>query len=140
MLRRLFAKGLDFSKSYVVEFNVDFEVWPPPLEALQILQAEFSGAEVCEDTECGGGCVLFKLISKLTYNLVIETQAKATELVDQYGGRCESWVYCMTKWLTICVYLEAPFRPAFIGSTPAGGGFEVIFNTQIPSSTLRLVP
>jgi hypothetical protein len=91
VFRRLLAKGLDFSKSYVIDFNVDFSTWPPKQEAVQLLQAEFPGAKVYEDAEDGGGYVLFKLNSKLTYDLVIQTQAKATALVAKYGGRCESW-------------------------------------------------
>ena len=91
VLRRLLAKGFDFSKAQLIDFNVDFEDWPPAQEAIQALQAEFHGVEACEDSENGGGYVLFKMNSILSYDLVIETQAKATHLVAKYGGRCESW-------------------------------------------------
>lgn len=91
VLRRLYAKGFDFSKSYIIDFNVDFNQWPPPEKAISAIKGNFQGATVHDDPENGGGYILFKISCMLTYELVMETQAKATALVAEYGGRCESW-------------------------------------------------
>jgi hypothetical protein len=91
VLRRLSAKGFDFSKSYIIDFNVDFDQWPPSEKAVNAIKDAFPEVKVHDDDENGGGYMLFKLNCLLTYELVMETQAKATALVAEYGGRCESW-------------------------------------------------
>ena len=37
------------------------------------------------------GYAQFHIVSKLTYELVTETQKNVTENLKQYGGWCESW-------------------------------------------------
>lgn len=91
VFRKLSSKGFDFSKVYTIDFNVDFNQWPPSTSAVQILNANFPGVKVYEDDDGKGGYVLFKLHDKLTYELVMSTQAKASALVASFGGHCESW-------------------------------------------------
>ncbi len=43
-----------------------------------------------EDDE-GGGYVLVKVHSMISYEWVVETQARASDLVAADGGRCDSW-------------------------------------------------
>jgi hypothetical protein len=91
VLRRMRSRGFDFSKEHVIDFNVDFDDWPPAFEAMRALQGAFPGASVYEDADSEDRFVLFKIKSVLTYELVVNTQARATGLVQKYGGRCESW-------------------------------------------------
>lgn len=91
VFRKLFSKGFDFSKVYAIDFNVDFDQWPPSIEALQTISNSFPGAKVYENDDGKGGYVLFKIQDKLTYELVMNTQAKASALAAPFGGRCESW-------------------------------------------------
>lgn len=91
VLRRMRSRGFDFSKEYVIDFNVDFDDWPPPPGALQALQSSFPGASIYEDSDSGDRFVLFKVKSILTYDFVVGTQAKASNLVQKYAGRCDSW-------------------------------------------------
>lgn len=89
VLRRLEVKGFDFTQPCTIDFNVDFDQWPPCREAISVLDRNYPGAKLYGDDE--DGYILFKIDGLLTYNLVIKIQAEATALVAQYGGRCESW-------------------------------------------------
>jgi hypothetical protein len=91
VFRKLSSSGFDFTKLYTIDFNIDFDQWPPAAETIQIIQKTFPGAKVYEDDDANGGYILFKLQAKLTYELVMDTQAKASVLVAPFGGRCESW-------------------------------------------------
>ena len=91
VFRKLSSKGFDFSKVYAIDFNIDFDQWPPSTEAVQTISNVFPGAKVYEDDDGKGGYVLFQLNAKLTYELVISTQTRANALVAPLGGRCESW-------------------------------------------------
>jgi len=91
VFRRLNSKGFDFSKTYILDFNIDFDHWPPSERAIQAVQAVFPGAKLHEDEEDGSGYVLFQINGLLTYECVMETQARASALVADYGGKCDSW-------------------------------------------------
>lgn len=91
VFRKLHSKGFDFSKVYTIDFNVDFDSWPPSAEAIAALKGAFPDAKIYEEEDGEDGYILFKLEAPLTYELVTSTQVKASELVNRYGGRCESW-------------------------------------------------
>lgn len=91
VFRRLESDGFDFSAEYEIDFNVDFADWPPHPDALTWLQARYSYVKAYEPEENFNGYVQFKIRSKLTYSLVVDTQAEATSGTGQYGGICESW-------------------------------------------------
>lgn len=91
VLRRLEDSGFDFSKTYEIDFNVDFRSWPPSQEALNILAKEYGVIEVFEPEEESEGYVLFNIHSIVSYELIIDTQRKATSLMSTFGGVCESW-------------------------------------------------
>jgi hypothetical protein len=91
VFRRLNAKGFDFSRSHIIDFNVDFDQWPPSKKAISAITNAFPEVRMYDDSESGGGYMIFNLSCVLTYELVMETQAKATALVAEYGGRCETW-------------------------------------------------
>lgn len=89
VLRGLKEKGFDFTKPYTVDFNIDFDKWPPCTEAIDAIRVAYPNAKIYDKD--GEGYVLFKADNFLTYDFVIQTQSEATELVAQYGGKCESW-------------------------------------------------
>ena len=95
VFRRLEANGLDFAKEYNVDFNVDFQNWPPPAEALKELRAKYENVKVVEPETVGGkeyrGYVVFNVRSVVTYELVTSVQTQLTKLMKQYGGCCDSW-------------------------------------------------
>ena len=94
--RRLQRAGFDLRKTYSIDFNVDFDSWPPPKEAVEILKAKFPKLKLLDPDEEAikegrNGYILFQIEDKLTYDLVIRIQEDVTNLVKKYGGVCESW-------------------------------------------------
>lgn len=91
VLRRLEDSGFDFSITWEIDFNVDFNCWPPSQEALNILEKEYGAIEVFEPEEESDGYILFNITSIVSYDLIMDTQRKASSLVSTFGGVCESW-------------------------------------------------
>jgi hypothetical protein len=46
VLREIEAGGFDFSKPTLIDFNVDFETWPPPKNAVDVLAQDFPGLKI----------------------------------------------------------------------------------------------
>ena len=91
VLRRLKDNGFDFTKEYEIEFNVDFDNWPPPEEAINKVKENYPNTEIVEPEEGYEGYLLFQVRVKVSYDLVTSIQRKVSELVKPYGGVCESW-------------------------------------------------
>jgi hypothetical protein len=91
VLRGMEECGFDFSSAAIIDFNVDFEPWPPQPAALVVLRARFRGAEVIEPEGDFRGYVQFQVEAPVTYELVIRMQREVTDLMRPYGGYCESW-------------------------------------------------
>ncbi len=91
VLKRLDESGFDFSKPTTIDFNVDFDSWPPHPDAIAKLR-EFAGSiQVYEPDGEYNGYILFNIYQVLSYGLVTEIQEKFTTLMADYGGVCESW-------------------------------------------------
>lgn len=91
VFRRLEASDFDFTAEYEIDFNVDFEHWPPHPDAIAWLQSNYPHVEIYKPEDDFSGYVQFKIRSKVNYTLVINTQAEVTRSMQQYGGLCESW-------------------------------------------------
>jgi hypothetical protein len=91
VFRRLGANEFDFSKEVHIDFNIDFDTWPPSPELMAVLESRFSNVEVYVPDPSGDGYVQITLCALLTYDLVMATQASLTALAAPYGGICESW-------------------------------------------------
>lgn len=91
VFRRLQSSGFDFSQVYAVDFNVDFKPWPPSPMALQLLQQKYGKLTLHPPEGNSLGYVQFQIVGKLSYELVISTQAQASQEMASYGGVCESW-------------------------------------------------
>lgn len=90
-LRRLEGVGFDFQKPCTVDFNVDFDDWPPPADALALLGSNFPSATIHDPSDDSDGYVQFQVFETLSYALVTGIQAKVSAWVGPYGGVCESW-------------------------------------------------
>jgi hypothetical protein len=90
VLRRMKARGFDFGQPCLVDFNVDFDSWPPPRAALTRLEQQFPSSKAYPSAE-GGGYVQFQIYGRLTYELVTNTQRVVSEEMAKFGGVCESW-------------------------------------------------
>ena len=91
VLRRLQEKGFDFSKSYVIDFIVDFKQWPPAQQALNDIRTRFPNTTEYVDDVSGNGSLTVKVEAVLTYQLVIDTQRQLTDAAEKSGGWCNSW-------------------------------------------------
>ena len=91
VFRRLQAHGFDFSRSYSVDYNVDFEEWPPSSEALVYLEREFGPLGLYAPEDDFGGYVQFQVEGPVTYERVMAVQARVSAAMEPYGGVCESW-------------------------------------------------
>ena len=91
VLRRMKQADFDFGKPCTIDFNVDFDEWPPSEAAIHTLKREYQSAKVFEPTSEDEGYIQFQLHELLTYELVVGTQEHVTAMMEPYGGRCESW-------------------------------------------------
>ena len=91
VLRRLQASGFDFDSEHRIDFNVDFESWPPPVTFLEQLRATYPDALVVNPDQNGNGYVTFVVWSRVTYQLVTFVQQSVSQLAGPFGGVCESW-------------------------------------------------
>lgn len=91
VFRRLESEGFDFSKSYTVDFNVDFETWPPSEVATKRLQSLIGKFESFEPDEEFDGYLLFQVTMKLNYEKVMSIQREVSAAMAPFGGICGSW-------------------------------------------------
>lgn len=91
VLRRMESKGFDFRKPHEIEFNVDFNSWPPAKEAIDALKREYPSVLIYPQMDSDPGYVQFRLFGLVSYNLVTKTQTFASDLMRPFGGVCESW-------------------------------------------------
>ena len=90
VLRRMKARGFDFDKPGLIDFNVDFDSWPPSEAALTRLGQQFPSSKAHPASD-GGGYVQFQVYGKLTYELVVNTQRVVSQEMAEFDGVCESW-------------------------------------------------
>ncbi len=91
VLRRLQETGFDFAVATDIDFNVDFETWPPSGDAIESLYLSYNSIEIYKPEDEYEGYILITINEFLTYNFVVETQQKITKIVSRFGGVCESW-------------------------------------------------
>jgi hypothetical protein len=91
VFRRLASGGFDFSASHSIDFNVDFDSWPPSPEFVTTLKAQYPKLQVLEPSDGYRGYIQFVVDTKLTYELVMFVQSAVSSLAAPYGGICESW-------------------------------------------------
>ncbi|MBT9495569.1 MAG: ribonuclease E inhibitor RraB [Paucibacter sp.] len=89
VLRRMKARDFDFEQPCLIDFNVDFEVWPPSETAMRMLEQQYPSTKAYPSGT--GGYVQFQIYGKLTYDLVICTQRDVSQEMAEFGGVCESW-------------------------------------------------
>ena len=91
VLRNMEERGFDFSKPASIDFNVDFETWPPAKRAVNVLARQYPDLEIHEPEGEFAGEITFQVSDRVTYELVMRIQREVTKLMVPFGGRCESW-------------------------------------------------
>lgn len=89
VLRRMDASGFDFEEPCLIDFNVDFDCWPPSDAAMQMLYEMHSNSKAIS-LEGEGGYVCFHIHARLSYELVVNIQRLVSERMASFGGVCES--------------------------------------------------
>jgi len=91
VFRRLAASGFDFQKSWIVDYNVDFEDWPPTAAAMELLRELYGELVLYPLEDDSAGYVQFQITGLVTYEGVISVQLRTSAAMRPYGGVCESW-------------------------------------------------
>ena len=91
VLRRMKASGFDFEVKTDIDFNVDFDDWPPAPELIELLGNQFAIVKMYEPDEHGSGYIRIVLNAVVTYDLVIFIQSSVSELAAPFDGVCQSW-------------------------------------------------
>lgn len=91
VLRRMVEDGFNFNEEVDIDFNIDFEKWPPCEEVLEVLHAQFPRMEIYSPDAHGSGYVQIVITAVVTYDLVMFMQASVSEMVAKFGGVCDSW-------------------------------------------------
>lgn len=87
VFRSLNKSGFPFDREAEIDFNIDFEAWPPQSEALKTLQTKLKDVHISVQEDH----IQVTIKDYLTYELVIDLQNILTELTEPYGGECNSW-------------------------------------------------
>jgi len=74
VMRRLASSGFDFAKTYDIDFNVDFEEWPPAKPALSWMSDHFTSVVIHDPEDGSRGYVRLVVRGKVTYELVTAVQ------------------------------------------------------------------
>ena len=91
VFRRLVDHGFDFSKTYSVDFNIDFEAWPPPALAIAKLESMYGTVTLYPPDENLDGYAQFQVHGRVTYEGVTSVQRNASAAMQSFGGVCDSW-------------------------------------------------
>lgn len=94
LLKRLQCNGISLSDSHQLEFNVDFNFWPPSSEALSFLKTQYGNLKLFEPgslDELQEGYVSLRIKSNLSYNFVTNMQREISDAMNPFGGYCNSW-------------------------------------------------
>jgi hypothetical protein len=97
VLRSLEEGGFDFASPALIDFNVDFQHWPPARAAIEALARHYPGLEVHDpEGEEEVGYLQFQVYALVTYELVMNIQSEVTELMAPFRGECSSWGLLVT--------------------------------------------
>jgi len=97
VLRGMQESDFDFEKKVDIDFNIDFEHWPLSEEEKNHVASLYPNCEFIDPTEeeiadgIDMGYVQFQIHDKVTYDLVVNTQAAVSKEMVKLGGWCESW-------------------------------------------------
>lgn len=91
VLRHLQDHGFDFTRHYAVDYNVDFDTWPPSAKATDWLEREFGRVSLYPPEDDFGGYAQFQVLGLVTYEGIISIQRRVSAAMEAFGGTCESW-------------------------------------------------
>jgi len=90
-MRRLGSSGFDFARAYDIDFNVDFDEWPPAKAAVSWITDHFACVFLHDPDDGSRGYVRLVVRGKVTYELVTTVQRQVSSALLQFGAVCDSW-------------------------------------------------
>ena len=87
VMRRLQGDGFDFAREVEIDFNIDFNTWPPDPVFAELLESHMPSARISMQEDY----ILVQVRGFLTYLLVTKMQSDLTQISERFGGRCLSW-------------------------------------------------
>jgi hypothetical protein len=96
VLRQLKDGGFDFSQPTLIDFEVDFQSWPPSPTAFATLSRHYPSFKIYEPDDEHEGYLHFQVYALVTYELVTSVQIAVTELMAPFRGECCSWGVLVT--------------------------------------------
>ena len=91
VFRRFLANGFNFSATYSVDYNIDFDSWPPPALAISKLESMYGSVTVHPPEDGLDGYAEFHVCGPVTYEGVTSVQRNASAAMEPFGGVCDSW-------------------------------------------------
>lgn len=94
LLKRLASDGINLTQPHMVEFNIDFDHWPPSDEVFSLLKTKYTNVKLFEpgsNDELQEGYISVRVRSSISYEFVTNMQRELTEAVAAHGGYCNSW-------------------------------------------------
>jgi|SRR5581483_3884573 len=88
VLRKLNDGGFDFSQPTLIEFEVDFQSWPPSPLAFATLSRHYPSLTRHEPDDEDEGYLQLQVYALVTYELVTNVQNEVTELRAPFRGEC----------------------------------------------------
>jgi hypothetical protein len=90
-LREVESLGVDLGAVQAIDFNIDFDLWPPQPALIDELRNRYDEVRIVEPSDDNDGYVVVVIEDRLSYELVVATQETLSELAEPFEGRCESW-------------------------------------------------
>src|SRR5258708_1548807 len=84
VFRRLAEHHFDFSKPHTVDYNIEFRKWPPPQEAVALLESIYGSVALYEPDEHGDAYAQFRVHELVTYERVVSVQRSATNAMRPF--------------------------------------------------------
>lgn len=91
LLRELEGEGFDFEAVHEVDFQINFERWPPSPQALQFLEKLYGTCAIVEPDEESDGYVEITKKMVLTYEGIVSMKEQITTLLKPFAGYCDWW-------------------------------------------------
>ena len=91
VFRRLQTRNFDFDVLHKIDFQIDFDTWPPSDKAVALLKRTFADVDICDPEADSAGYIEVSIVDRLTYEFVTGAQANISRLLTAFGGRCEAW-------------------------------------------------
>jgi len=87
ILKGMQERGFAFDRDALIDFNVDFNSWPPDGRVISDIETNIPNSLVSLRKDY----MLVQVRARLTYKFVVDMQVLLSKISKPFGGWCESW-------------------------------------------------